>query len=207
MQKSFPADVSLKYNEQNQLIPTFLNNNKINGELYAYLLTHSYGDKDLGTVIYKKSLPSQEKIGEALGTSRRTIINHLNYLKELGYLIEDSIKKLYILPNKEESYFQVPQDTLDYLQDVVKDPVIKTYIYLGQRDKYKKVKENSTYVFTIKEICEHLGLNYQRNHKTIRNYLIALNKFELIDYVEFYEGNLPKIRLLWVKTECPKKKS
>lgn len=194
-EKHFPADTSLDYE-------TFLNDSKIDGELYAYLLSQSYGDKESGeTVVYKANLPSQEKIGQLLGVSRRTIVNHLKYLKDKEYIIDDIKNKLYILPKKEKMYFKVPQDTIDFIRDVVKDPVYKTYIYLGQRNNYKP----GQYVFTLKEICDHLGLNYQSNYKTIKNYLIALHKFELIDYIEFYEDKVPKMRLLWVHTACPKK--
>lgn len=53
--KHFPADTSLDYE-------TFLNDSKVDGELYAYLLSQSYGDKKSGeTVVYKANLPSQEK--------------------------------------------------------------------------------------------------------------------------------------------------
>lgn len=195
-EKHFPADTSLTYE-------TFLNDSKVDGELYAYLLSHSYGDKDSGeTIVYKANLPSQEKIGELLGVSRRTIVNHLNYLKTKGYIIDDTKNKQYILPKKEKMFFKVPQDTIDFIRDVVRDPVYKTYIYLGQRNSYKP----GEYVFTLKEICNHLGLYYERNYKTIKNYLIALHKFGLIDYAEFYdEHKLPRMRLLWVRTECPKK--
>lgn len=157
--KSFPADTSLNYS-------TFLNDKKINGELYAYLLSQSYGDKDTGqTVVYKKNLPTQEQIGKILKCSRNSIGNYLRYMKESRYLVEDNIRNLYILPKKEKIYFQVPQDTIKYLQETVREPVIKTYVYLGQRDQYKKQQHNDTYVFTLGEICEHLGMNSKSKKK------------------------------------------
>lgn len=195
--KHFPADTSLEYK-------TFLNDPKMDGELYNYLLSMSYGEKETGlTVVYKSNLPSQEKIGTILKQSRRTVINHLNYLKEQGYLIDDTENKKYILPQVEKIFFKVPQETIAFLRDTVKDPVVKTYIYLGQRNGYKP----GQYVFTIKEICEHLGLNYKNQCSTISNYLIILEKCGLIKYTEFFDGQSPRMRLLGVSTACPKKEN
>ena len=100
-------------------------------------------------------------------------------------------------------YFKIPQDLLSFFIDTVKEPVIKTYIYLGQRNNYKPKQ----YVFTFKEICEHLGLYYQRNSEIIKNYLFILEQLELIKIVKFYEGKTPKMRLVNFSTELPKRKN
>lgn len=119
--KHFPADTSMDYK-------TFLNDNKIDGELYAYLLSMSYGE-DKQTVVYKENLPTREQLSKILKISRKTLYTHLEYLKEKGYIIEES--KKYIIPKVEKMYFKIPQETIDFLRNVVKEPVIKTYIYLG----------------------------------------------------------------------------
>ena len=49
--KRFPADTTLKES-------TFLNNKKINAELYALLMTYSYPDELNRTVVIKKNLPT-----------------------------------------------------------------------------------------------------------------------------------------------------
>lgn len=198
--KHFPADTTMKKDEKGELMLTFLNDPKIDGELYNYLMSMSYGEDGI-TVVYKNNLPSQEGIAEILKVSRRTIVNHMKYLKEKGYLIDDNKNKRYILPKVENMYFQIPQETTKFLRDTVREPVIKTFIYLGQRDSYKP----GQYVFTIKEICEHLGLNYRNYCSTIRNYLTILSKCDLIKYTEFFDGQSPRMRLLKVSTECPKK--
>lgn len=193
--KHFPADTSLEYD-------TFLNDKKMDGELYNYLLSCSYGENGQ-TIVYKTNLLTYDKIAEKLGVSKRTITNHMAYFKEKGYIIDDRPNKRYVLPKVEKMYFKVPQETTQFLRDTVKDPVVKTYIYLGQRNSYKP----GQYVFTVKEICEHLGLNYQSSYKAVDNYLVALAKFGLIDYVEFYEDKKPLKRLLKVNTDCPKKEA
>lgn len=202
IEKSFPADTSMIKDEKGNLIKTFLNDPKADAELYAYLLSMSRGIEG-ETRVYKDSLPIQSVIATEIlhYKSRRTVINHLNYLKEQKYIIDQD--KYYLLPNKEKMYFKIPQDLLSFFIDTVKEPVIKTYIYLGQRNNYKPKQ----YVFTLKEICEHLGLYYQRNSETIKNYLFILEQLELIKIVKFYEGKTPKMRLVNFSTELPKRKN
>lgn len=202
--KHFPADTTMNMDENGNLIHTFLNDSKIDAELYAYYLSMSYGTEDGQTVVYKANLPSQEQIGLIINKSRRTIVNHLKYLKDTGYIIEDTPNKRFILPKMEKMYFKIPQDTIQYLQNTVKQPVIKTYIYLGQRFNFKQTQNpKESYIFTLKEICEHLGLNYERNYKTIKDYLVCLEKNELIQYQCFRDNKVPKMKLISVKTDCP----
>jgi hypothetical protein len=62
----------------------------------------------------------------------------------------------------------IPLDTLQFLNSCLKDRVIKLYIYLGQRWKYKQDK----YTFTLRELGEHLGMNaktYQRDITELNN--------------------------------------
>lgn len=200
IEKSFPADTSMNKDEQGNLIKTFLNDPKADAELYAYLLSMSRGIEG-ETRVYKDSLPTQSTIATEIlhYKSRRTVINHLNYLKEQKYIIDQD--KYYLLPNKERMYFKIPQDLLSFFIDTVKEPIIKTYIYLGQRNNYKPKQ----YVFTLKEICEHLGLYYQKNSEIIKNYLFILEQLELIKITKFYEGKTPKMRLVNFSTELPKR--
>lgn len=185
--KRFPADTTLK--EQ-----TFLNNKKINGELYALLMSYSYPDNQKRTVVMKKSLPTQAMLCLQLGIkSPKTYRAHLQYLITLGYVIDESDK--YFIPQAEDIFFNIPLETVKYLNDTMKEQVIKIYIYLGQRNKYKP----NQYVFTIDEIAEHIGLTLnhnQRNYDIINNALTCLKNNGLIDYVEFYEGKYPKKRLI-----------
>ena len=111
----------------------------------------------------------------------------------LGYIIDEKDK--YFLPQKEDIFFNIPIETVKYLNDTTKEQVVKIYIYLGQRYKYKP----KDYVFTLEEIAEHIGINlsgHSRNYEIINNVLVCLKNNELIDYVEFYEGKYPKKRLI-----------
>ena len=77
----------------------------------------------------------------------------------------------------------------------------KTYIYLGQRFKYK----GSDYIFTKQEIAKHIGLgdslNYSGTYKKVNNYLYVLESFGLIKLAYFYEDKTPLIRLVDFKNE------
>lgn len=203
IEKHFPADTSMNTDDNGNLILTFLNDKKVDGELYAYLLSLSVGEEK-ETRIYKSSIPSQTKIATLLtpATSkpltRQTIASHFKYLIAQGYLID--MGDYYTLPHKEKMYFKVELDTLNFLLDVVKEPVIKTYIYLGQRNNYKP----GQYIFTIKELCEHMGIDYSHKSSIITNYLTALVKFNLVEVETIYDGVIPYYKLLKVNTECPK---
>ena len=171
---------------------TFLNDKKVNGELYAYLQSISIANEKKETIIIKKNMPIQADICQAIGIkTRNTLRTHLKYLIEQGYVIDEPDK--YILPNKEEIFFMIPLETLQFLNDTLKEQVIKIYIYLGQRWKYKP-----NYVFTLEEISQHIGFkinNHSRYYTMLNNALTCLQNNGLIDYIEFYENNKPRKRL------------
>lgn len=123
--------------------------------------------------------------------STRTYRAHLNYLIERGYVIEE--EERLVLPPKEDVYLSLPLETINFIQDTLREPVIKTYIYLGQRYKYK-----SNYVFTEKEVAEHLGISVAGNggaYNRIRNYLYALRNNGLINFECVYVNQIPRLKL------------
>lgn len=185
---------------------TFLNNKKINGELYGYLQSLSYADENKQTVVYKNSLPTQKMICEKINVkSPKTYRNHLSYLIESGYLIEKEDR--YILPDMENIFLLVPLDTLNFICDTLNEQVIKIYIYLGQRYNYKKsIDSNAYYEFTSAELAQHLGMKVEGNMRTyeiIDNALLCLQKLELIDYKVIYENKKPKKLLTKFSFEKP----
>lgn len=183
--KRFPADTKLD-------VLTFLNDKKVNGELYAYLQSLSTHDSKQGTYVLKKDLPTQAKICEAIGIkSPKTLRVHLGYLSEVGLIIEEKDK--YILPDQEDIYFLIPLNTLQYLTDNCKEHVIKIYIYLGQRWKWAQ-QRGTPYRFTYREIGEHIGINKIREdlmNRQIKNALLLLINSEMIDFEEGYENKVP----------------
>lgn len=194
-QKRFPADTSLKYQ-------TFLNDKKVNGELYAYLQSlseYKVLDKQENkyfTFISKKNMPKQNIMCEVLGIkSPKTLRTHLNYLIEQGY-IQDTEDK-YVLPEMEDIYFLIPLKTIQYLKDNCKEHVFKIYIYLGQR--YKWALDNGVlYEFTLEELGNHVGLkikNSSRGYEIVNNALDLLINSGLIDYVSYFDGQMQKKKL------------
>lgn len=203
IQKRFPADVTL-----NPEIQTFLRDRKIDAELYALLQQYSrpYDKEDeIITIVDKKALPTQIEMMRVLGMkSKGTLRAHLKYLIESEYVIDDALNKRYILPDKESIFFYLPLDTIQFINDTVKEEVYKIYLYLGQRWKYKP-----GYVFTQEEIAEHLGTSLAGNEtvrRQIKNSLIALQNHGLIGYEQFYEGKVPKYRLTGWSTRFVERK-
>lgn len=148
--KTFPANTVLD-------MKTFLNDSKVNGELYAYLLSMSVGEEE-ETRVYKNNLPNQSEIAKLLRISTRTLTRHITYLINTGYV--KITNKYYTIPNIEKIYFTIPLDTVKFLIHTAKDTVIKAYIYLGQRWKYK----GSEYEFTLEELGEHIGRKINNNN-------------------------------------------
>ena len=190
VQKRFPADTTLEES-------TFLNDKKIDAELYAYLQLHSY-PVDGQTVVFKKDLDTQKEIcatikdnqGKSLSLS--TYKRHLKYLIEREYILEEKDK--YILPPKESIYHLLPIDTVYFIQKALSTASMKIYIYLGQRWKFKK-----NYLFTRQEIAEHIGLNAKHRsdvYSYINVCLDALYGVGLIDFETVYIQDVPYLRLL-----------
>jgi len=120
---------------------------------------------------------------------------HLNALIETGYVKD--MGPYYLLPRKEDIFFKMPLDTLRFIQNTIQEDVIKIYIYLGQRYKYASMN-GYKYSFTIKEIAEHLGLsvNSSNSRILIKDGLDALMNNGLIKFISYYDGQVPKLRLV-----------
>ena len=186
VQKRFPADTAITEETR------FLCDKNLDAELYAFLQSISFPVEGV-TKVDKKAMPSQAKICEKISVkSPKTYRAHLKYLIETGYVIEED--DAYILPDMEDIYLLLPLDTLHFILDTVTESVIKVYIYLGQRYKYKH-----DYVFTQEEIAQHLGVRLEGKPETrrqIKNALIALQNHGLIQYETFYDGKSHRYRLL-----------
>lgn len=204
-QKRFPANTTMS-----EL--TFLNDKKINGELYALLQglsNYEVLDKTANnfvTYIKKNKMPNQSAICNSLGIkSPKTLRNHLNYLIEQGYVKEEDDK--YILPEMENIYFLIPLKTLKYLNDNCKEHVIKIYVYLGQRYKWA-IEKGIVYEFTLEELGNHIGIkikNNSRGYEIINNALELLSNSGLIDYVSFFNGQMQKKKLTMFSYEYKSK--
>lgn len=202
-QKRMPADW-IKTIEEGL---TFLNDKKIDGELYAYLMSQSYG-KNGQTVVEKKKLPTQSEICQIIGIKSRTTYNtHMKYLIAKEYVKEEN--GFYILFNPESMYFEIPQDTLEYFNNVAHEQVIKAFICLGQMWKYGQSK-NKKYVFSKKELGTRIGINMEAGggkagYKVVNDILTSLTRQGFIKCEEFYDNNItPRYRLTYFTVEYPK---
>lgn len=200
-EKRIPADTTLTE-------PTFLNDKKVDGELYAYLQSISMPVENEGkmeTRVYFKNMATQAKICEKVKIkSPKTYKVHLNYLIENGYIeVKDDY---YLLNNKENAFLMIPLETLQFLVDVVQEHIIKIYVYLGQRYKYG-LTLGKQWEFTIQEVADHVGLKLDgtpRSYAIINHALEALSSFGLISYVSFFDGKAPKKKLTGFSFEYKK---
>lgn len=187
--KRFPASTSMDY-------LTFLNDKRIDAELYALMQEYSFPYEGGTRVDHTKFLTQAEICDKLEIKSPKTLRTHLNYLIETGYVKMDG--KDFILPNCEDIYMLIPLETLRYLNYNCKDHVMKVYIYLGQRYKYAKAL-NRNYLFTLTEIGEHLGLGI-KHHGSVYNHInYALEILEnsgLIKYQKYYDGTTIRLELL-----------
>lgn len=201
-QKRFPADTTLDFS-------TFLNDKKINGELYAILQGLSdylVIDKKLNlysTYVLKSKMPTQTDLCKKLGIkSPKTLRQHLQYLIEQHYIIpggtnEDDKDVAYYLPEMENIYFLIPADTLKYLNNNCREHVIKIYVYLGQRYKMA-LAMGKQYEFTLEELGTHLGIgikNHTKQYEVVNNALELLFNSGLIEYVSYFDGQMQKKKL------------
>lgn len=193
--KRFPANTTLE-----EL--TFLNNKKIDAELYAYLQLRSYPVEG-ETVVFKRDLGTQKEICEAIKDNQgktittKTYRAHLKYLIICGYVID--VLDRYVLPPKESIYCLLPMDTVSFMQKALSVASLKVYIYLGQRWRFKQ-----GYLFTRQEIAEHIGLNAKHRsdvYEYINACLNALYGVGLIDFELVYVRDIPYLRLTKWTTE------
>ena len=178
--KRFSTDVSLDYT-------TFLNDKKISGEIYAYLLAKSIVETQPdGTkrtlcpkeAVNKTQLADDKVFGDI---TRQTIGNRINKLAERGYITIDN-KKGYYLNIPTQRYKDIPIETLEYLITIFKAPVIRVYLFLGARQEWAQKEYHRNYNFTKEDLIQHCGINiHQRQeYKTVDMILTALNQAGLI---------------------------
>ena len=202
-QRRFPADTTLNYE-------TFLNDKKVNGELYAILQELSdyiVIDQKLNlfqNFVLKKNMPTQSKLCERLRIkSPKTLRQHLQHLIDQGYIVpggntEEDKHIAYYLPEMEDHYQLIPQETLAYLNSNCREHVIKIYIYLTQRYQMA-LDKGIQYEFSLEEIGQHIGISVKNhvNQYAVINYALELlYNSGLIRYVSFFDGQSQKKKLL-----------
>lgn len=136
-------------------------------------------------MVDKSRVPTQDELAKIIHVSSRpTVRTKFNYLKDHGYVIDNKKEKIYELPHIEKSFFRLPTSLIQWIINNLSEQVIKVYIYLGQRFSYKGTK----YTFTIRELCQHLGLEYTHNANSVAYNLDILEKLGLIKIGKLRQG-------------------
>ena len=183
--------------------------------VYGYLQASAdYDTTNKILFIPKQKMPGIKKMLQTIVgcNSNRTIDNKINKLIEAELIAEgDHFGKPAILfpYDEKEKYRIIDSELLFALVCVYKPMVLKVFIYLLDKFKWKS-KSNDTYVFTLHELNEMMGYapTSRKQEPVIRAILENLRNNKFIQYEEFYEMNedirkpVPKMRLLHV---CDKK--
>lgn len=166
----FPAGLSMKEK-------TFLNDDKVNANLYGYLQIKSEINPKEEVIVKKYNLPTQAEICRSLGIkSPKTLRAHLNYLIQTGY-VEDREDEYY-LPTQ-ESIIRIPSRII--LKLINEKHLLKVYIYLALKWQYFQ----KTCHFTLTEIEQNLGIyssNCSNTNTIIKSNLEKLREYKIIDY-------------------------
>ena len=145
--------------------------------LYCYLqVISNYDDETKERYVLKKSI-NFTKIAGDLGISRQTASTKFKNLKDMGLIVEDSIRFILVNLDKEIAEL-VPFSTLRILTNTVKDNVISVYIYLLVRYRAEK---QQPFIFTFEQIKKYVGIGESRGTDYIvSDILTLLSKLELV---------------------------
>lgn len=159
-------------------------NFKIDDLLYGFLRGLSTVRPQVGDQEAREYLPikqyekNKRLIANLCGCSTKTIKRHLDRLFDNG-LLEEGVETLngkdvsvYWLPPIEGRYQIVEQDMVKYLVSTNSPNVIKIYIYLLNKYKWKR-QTNEKYIFTKEELARALG--YSESTRTSELYTMLNN--------------------------------
>lgn len=172
VEKRYPSDFR-EYEETR----TMISDPKIDMQLYTILQCYSMPYEIKGedghyyyeTRVYKKDLPTQKKIAEAMGVSIAT------YKRKWAYLLNQSETNIYcpyirqgkdkdgiyyvILP-KEKYYVKIPLDICKHLRAGYSSLAVRIYHYLYARQQYlQNYLGGKNYIFTLMGLAKRLGIS------------------------------------------------
>ena len=166
--------------------------------LYAHLQCVSIFSGQGEERIVEKSEINFKQLGEKLGISRQTASVKFKNLISLGLLeeLDNGDYKLVILEKNIASL--IPQETLQFILDVLNENSISTYVYLLNRYVANRCQP---YQFTMDQVKTHLGISTKTrsNNHIITNILMGLEKLELLKYeVVKIEGSKTIYKISWI---------
>ena len=156
--------------------------------LYSHLQVISQKTNTNIRYITKKDA-NFSQLGIALNLSRQTVSKRFNKLIELGLIIPDEEKNIFILTKlNAEAAFLIPQDTLRQMVSTLNENTINTYVYLANRFIANGEKPFDFTIVSVKEFCG-LGTKSSSNNYIVTDILhilslLGLIKYSLIDIVE-----------------------
>ena len=208
-----------------KLIPleeNFMEDKKLYDGVWGFFQMNSYKDKEGNTIVYKTKDTTPTGIFNSIkriveykngkpkyNISLSTVKRNIDLYKRLGLIWEGKTTDLYgnevdcyFLQNEFKYYELIPYDTLRFLLNSTNGVVIKIYVYLLNKYKWK----GNGYQFTKKELGECVGYTNNKNTNTmIDDILLNLKNNGLINWVEYWDTTkdgkpTPKHKLTFVGT-------
>lgn len=134
----------------------------------------------------KQSDVSYSSLGARIGLTRQTVATKFKYLINVGLIVADDVRKIYILKNLDKAVSSlIPFDTLRKLNNTLSHNSISTFVYLMNR--YFAEGQHS-YIVTLRQIKEFLGLatTTSSNDEVVKDILQVLKLLGLIDYEKVF---------------------
>lgn len=153
-------------------------NKDYNDLVYAYLQENSYLEDGFRCINRKEV--NYVQIGKKLNLARQTVSTKFKRLIDLGLVIEDKDRGVYILSGLDKYDCQlIPYETLRMITSALNQNCVSIYVYLLKRF----IGSNEEpYQVTMKELKGFIGLSVKTssNNYIINDILYILEKLELI---------------------------
>lgn len=175
--------------------------------VYAWLLVHSYNDRNEDhNFIYKDTFTFQD-IARDIHRHRQTIAKRFNELLEEGFLKEREVfgKTAYIMPRYTTFEYLDGETVIKLLNLPLKDQkeeLIKTLVYILKQNYEIKEQNQSSFRVSSSEILQYFGhsLGHKASYDRVRMNLTLLQgagiiKFKTVNYKD--RKDMPQVMYVY----------
>lgn len=169
----------------------------------AYVSANSvYYEEDNERRIDKSEMAASRIAKEIKGASDKTIKKSLDKMLEMGVVIYDEKRKVYIVPDVDKNFVLVKRDTLNKLIRTFNNEITQIYLWLKNNQNMWRSK-GQNFCFSKKQIAEMLGLDSKSaiNYRHIEEYLTQLIINGLISYKIVRKGKTYYRELIFISDD------
>lgn len=181
---------------------------KVDDIFYGFLslkATYNPNQKEL-YLTKQNELLARKEYHTMTKVTDRTLRNRVGKMVEYGYLVDKGDRYVF---SAESSLWEIVQyDMLKYLVATKSENSVKIYCYLLNKFKWKQ-SSGEGYSFTLKGIARAIGYSESSSNSSnvtsiIRMIVEDLTRTGIINFVDYYDGKAPKMRLTWVEQDANK---